>query len=259
MKRAILVLLGIPLLVGGAVAVLYAVAGGDISRLFTKSPALVYVVVTNTPTPIYMVVTNTPTPGSPQSTVTLAPTPEATAPIPMPTLTPNPPQPTATPALTPEATVPSPKIVPTTDVPLTADRIKEAERLWASSGVTHYRIRVREVHSLWCYYEISLEVQNEEIVAGTITAHYGPAQSCWAYTNGVVGEPVSLTPAQAARWTVPGLFKIAHEWEALDGAKDMRIFLEFDPELGYPTALSRDNTAALDDEMGLITLQFDPL
>lgn len=62
MKRAIRVLLGILLLVGGAVVVLFAVGGGDVSRLFTGSPEQVYVVVTNTATPIYMIVTNTPTP-----------------------------------------------------------------------------------------------------------------------------------------------------------------------------------------------------
>jgi len=199
-----------------------------------------------------MVVAATLTAAAPTATDT--PTP-----IPFPTHTPSSPQPTVALALTPEATAPPSGTVPTTDVPLTADLIEEAERLWEASRVTHYRIQVREVHSTWCYYEISLEVQNEEIVTGAITAHYGPARSCWNYTNGAVGEPVSLAPADAARWTVSGLFKIAHEWEVLNGAENMRILLRFDTELGYPSALLRDNEAALDDDMWLETLQFDPL
>jgi len=180
-------------------------------------------------------------------------------PIPSPTLTSSPPPPTVTLALIPTATAPSSGTAPTTDDPLTADQIQEAERLWAASRVTHYRLQVREVHSTWCYYEISLEVQNEAIVAGTITAHYGPARGCWNYTDGTVGEPVSLAPEDAARWTVPGLFRIAHEWQRLVGEKDMEILLRFDPEFGYPSALLRDNETIMDDDMWLETLRFDPL
>ncbi|MFN2218953.1 MAG: DUF6174 domain-containing protein [Anaerolineae bacterium] len=195
---------------------------------------------------------------TPTDTPTSTPLPTAT-PIPLPTPMPSSPQPTATLALTPESTVPTAGTVPATDVPPTVDLIEEAERLWETSRVTHYRIQVREVHSAWCYYEISLEVRNEEIITDTITAHYGPARGCWNYTNGAVGEPVSLAPEEATRWTVPGLFKIAHEWQELTGAENMRILLRFDTQLGYPSALLRDNETMMDDDIWLETLRFDPL
>ncbi|NLF03279.1 MAG: hypothetical protein GX601_20130, partial [Anaerolineales bacterium] len=95
--------------------------------------------------------------------------------------------------------------------------LQDAERQWQASGVTDYRIAVREVHSTWCYYDVAVEVQHGEAVSGTVTAHPGPASDCGLYVDGVVEEPVSLAPAEAARWTVPGLFEIAREWQALAG------------------------------------------
>jgi hypothetical protein len=58
---------------------------------------------------------------------------------------------------------------------------------------------------------------------------------------------------------VSGLFKIAHEWQGLTGLENMTIFLRFDTELGYPSALLRDNETMMDDDMWLETLRFDPL
>jgi Family of unknown function (DUF6174) len=137
--------------------------------------------------------------------------------------------------------------------------VGEAEKRWQASGVVDYRIQVREIQSTWCYYEINLEVQNNQVVTGTIIAYPGPAQSCWSYTDGVVQKPIALSPDAAARWTVPGLFELARDWEGLAGKKDMKIGLEFDPELGYPTSLHRDNIIAYDDDAGLSVLQFEPL
>lgn len=67
-----------------------------------------------------------------------------------------------------------------------------------------------------------------------------------------------LSPREGARWTVPGLFEIARGWRQLAGVADMRIVLEFDPELGYPTALLKDNVVAIDDELYLKTESFLP-
>lgn len=172
------------------------------------------------------------------------------------------PSPAPTPAVTitlpAEATAPTLEIEPTPDGSLLADLIKESEHLWETSRVTHYQIQVREVHNTWCYYDINLEVQNQQIVTGTITAHYGPVRYCWL-TEGVVEEPVGLAPGEAARWTVPGLFELAREWQALAGAEHMKIGLSFDTELGYPRRLSRDNQMAVDDDMWLETLHLAPL
>ena len=258
MKRTVVLLFALVLLLacGAPPAPTPDLAATRVAQAMAATMAAAAPTITGTPAPV-PVPTHTPSP--PQPTVTLALTPEATVPFPVPTHTPGSPKPTVTLALTPETAVPSSGTAATTDVPLTADLVEEAERLWEASGVTHYRIQIREVHSTWCYYEISLEVQNEEIVTGTITAHYGPARGCWAYTNGAVEEPVSLAPAEAARWTVPGLFKIAHEWVLLVGPENMRILLRFDTELGYPLALYRNKKEVHDDDMWLETLQFDPL
>ena len=140
-----------------------------------------------------------------------------------------------------------------------ASTVEGAEKRWQESGVTDYRIQVREVQSTWCSYEISLEVRGGQVVTGTVTASPGPARSCWNYTNGIIQKPVILPPDQAARWTVPGLFEIARQWEGLAGQKDMDVKLEFDPRLGYPRRLHLDNTVAYDDDTGLEVLQFEPL
>jgi hypothetical protein len=142
---------------------------------------------------------------------------------------------------------------------LQAGGVEEAEKRWQATDVASYRIQVREVQSTWCYYEINLEVQNGQVVTGTIIAYPGPAQGCWSYTDGVVRKPIALSPDEAARWTVPGLFEIARGWEGLAGQKDMEIALEFDPKLGYPTRLRMDNTVVYDDDAGLSVVQFEPL
>jgi hypothetical protein len=144
-------------------------------------------------------------------------------------------------------------------VSLEPNAVAEAEQCWTEGGVTDYRIQLREVQGTWCYYDIEVEVRADRVVTGTATAHLGPARGCWAYTEGVVEEPVSLSPDEAARWTVPGLFEIAHDLDSLAGRKDMKVVLEFDPALGFPTRLFRDNTVAMDDEEGLSVVQFERL
>ena len=137
-----------------------------------------------------------------------------------------------------------------------ADVVAEAEQRWQDSAVSDYRIQVRELQGTWCYYDVNTEVRGGQVVTSTITAHYGPARGCWNYTGGVVEEPVGLSPETAARWTVPGLFDIARQWEDLGGDKDLEIALEFDPKLGYPVRLFRDNTVAIDDQEGLSVVDF---
>jgi hypothetical protein len=140
-----------------------------------------------------------------------------------------------------------------------AGGVGEAEKRWQASNVVDYHIQVREVQSTWCYYEIDLEVRGGQVVTGTVTAYPGPARNCWNYTGGVIQEPVALSPDQAARWTVPGLLEIARQWEGLAGQKDMDVDLEFDPQLGYPIKLHKDNMVAYDDDTGLEVLQFEPV
>jgi hypothetical protein len=118
---------------------------------------------------------------------------------------------------------------------------------------------VGETHSIWCHYEISLEVRDGQVVTGTITAYPGPAQDCGAYTKGIVNEPLALSEEDAARWTVPGLFQEAYRWAAWTLRPDMEIKLEFDPELGYPQRIFHDHKTAVDDEGGLSVSQFERL
>jgi hypothetical protein len=136
--------------------------------------------------------------------------------------------------------------------------VKTAEARWATSAISDYRIHVREFHSVWCYYDIHLEVRSGEIVSGTITAHYGPAQSCWHHGLDVVDEPVDLSVETAAQWTVPGLFETAHRYQEWVGKENMEITLEFHP-FGYPLRLAHDNVEAYDDDGGLTVEHFEML
>jgi hypothetical protein len=140
-----------------------------------------------------------------------------------------------------------------------ATSVEEAERRWQSTGLTDYQIRVAETHSVWCTYHVSLEVQDSHVVSGTITAQPGPANSCWRYTDGVVGQPIDLSPAEATPWTVPGLFRFAHRCEAAMADEAMWVRLRFHPKLGYPTGLGLNNLEALDDDIWLRTLSFRQL
>lgn len=140
-----------------------------------------------------------------------------------------------------------------------ASKVQDAEARWQASGVTNYRIRVQEVRSIWCVYWIELEVRGEQIASATVTASPGPAQGCWEYTGGVIDEPIDLSPQDAERWTVPGLFRLARQLEPLAGEKDMEIEIEFDSDLGYPLRLARDDVQALDDDALLTTLHFERL
>jgi len=97
-----------------------------------------------------------------------------------------------------------------------------------------------------------VEVRGSQVVSATVTAHSGPAQGCSSYTQGVLERPVALASKEApAYWTVAGMFEIARDWQGQAGQKGLRVELEFDPELGYPRRIYRDDEAALDDDWGL--------
>ncbi len=138
-----------------------------------------------------------------------------------------------------------------------ASAVEQAKKRWQQKAITDYRIQLQEFRSVWCYYDIVAEVQGERVIAATTTAHYGPARSCGFYGDHAVDEPVALSPEQAARWTVPGLFEIASDLESRLGNQDWKIVLEFDPELGFPRKLSMDNEQAYDDDWGIVVLQVD--
>lgn len=162
--------------------------------------------------------------------------------------------------VTPTPTItPSPTKTPTPTRMSGAGSVEEAEARWQASGITDYRIKIHETHSVWCWYEVNLEVQQGQVVTGTVTAHRGPADDCRHYVNRIVGAPVGLSPTSGSRWTVPGLFEIARGWRAEAAEENLRILVEFNPKLGYPTLLRRDRAAALDDEISLEIWQFEPL
>ena len=131
---------------------------------------------------------------------------------------------------------------------------EDAVQRWQDSGVEDYRLRVREVHSIWCYYDLEVTVQDGQVVSATAAAHPGPARQCWHYDTGdVIDKPVAVDPGQAEHLTVPALLEMAQKLEALQGEKDWDIELEFDAELGYPLRLLQDNVEWLDDD-GLIAI-----
>jgi len=140
-----------------------------------------------------------------------------------------------------------------------ASTVQNAEARWQASGVTDYRIRVQEVRSIWCVYRIELKVRGGQIASATVTASPGPAQGCWDYTDGVIDKPIDLSPQDAERWTVPGLFELARQLEPLARQKDMEIQFEFDSDLGYPLRMARDDVQSLDDDTLLTTLYFERL
>ncbi|HSJ53562.1 MAG TPA: DUF6174 domain-containing protein [Anaerolineae bacterium] len=133
-----------------------------------------------------------------------------------------------------------------------AGPVGRAETRWEAAGAEAYRFHLREFRSVWCVYEVDLVVQGSQVMTATVTARPGPAQGCWDYTQGVVERPVALSPEEApTHWTIPGIFEIARDWQEQAGQKGLRVELEFDPELGYPLRIYRDNEAAYDDDWGL--------
>lgn len=138
--------------------------------------------------------------------------------------------------------------------------VGRAEGRWEAAGVEAYRLHLQEFRSVWCLYEVDLEVRDGQIVSATVTASPGPAQDCHQYTQGVIESPISLPVEEApAYWTVPGMFEIAHDWQDQAGRKGLRVELEFDTELGYPRRIHRDDEAAMDDDWGLSITDFQVL
>lgn len=130
--------------------------------------------------------------------------------------------------------------------------VGHAEARWQSAGVEAYRLRLREFQSVWCVYDVDLEVQADRILSATVTARPGPAGDCLQYTQGVFDSPVPLPADEApAHWTVSGMFEIAREWQEQAGQKGLRIELEFDPQLGYPQRIYRDDETVVDEDWGL--------
>ena len=140
-----------------------------------------------------------------------------------------------------------------------ASPVTQAEQRWREAGISDYRIQVREVHSIWCLYDAELEVRGGQVVSATVTAQPGPAQGCWQYVQGVIGEPIPIPVEEAQQWTVESLFETAHTLDVLAGRKDMEITLEFDPDLGYPLTLVSDNVQATDDDRMITVRHFEVL
>jgi hypothetical protein len=137
------------------------------------------------------------------------------------------------------------------------NQVDEAEVRWQNSGLVNYRIRLREFHSIWCFYDVGVEVRGGQVVAATATAHYGPAQSCGYYGDRVVDEPASVPPDKAAHWTVPALLETARTVEECLGKAGWRARLEFDPELGYPLTMALDDEQALDDDWSISVVHLE--
>lgn len=130
--------------------------------------------------------------------------------------------------------------------------VGHAEARWQAAGVEAYRLHLREFQSVWCVYDVDLEVQGNRVLSATVTARPGPAGGCLQYTQGIVESPVSLPADEApAHWTVSGMFDIARKWQEQAGQKGLLVELEFDPQLGYPQRIYRDDEAAVDDDWGL--------
>jgi hypothetical protein len=130
--------------------------------------------------------------------------------------------------------------------------VGRAEARWEAAGVEAYRLHLREFRSVWCVYEVDLEVRGSQVVSAAVTARPGPAQNCSDYTQGIVERPIAIPPEEApAYWTISGMFEIARDWQQQAGRKGLRVELEFDPELGYPQRIYRDDEAASDEDWGL--------
>jgi hypothetical protein len=140
-----------------------------------------------------------------------------------------------------------------------ADPVAEAEAHWLAAGVDAYRLEAREIRSIWCYYDLEVEVRAGQVVSALVTAHPGPAQACWHYGDVEYDVPAAIDPAEAADWTVPHLFEIARRLSEEQGARGMRITLEFHPELGYPTHLARDDEAVYDEDWAIAVTHLEQI
>ncbi|MGD8399088.1 MAG: DUF6174 domain-containing protein [Anaerolineae bacterium] len=140
-----------------------------------------------------------------------------------------------------------------------ADPVAAAEARWLAAGIDAYRLEAREVRSIWCYYDLEVVVRGGQVVSALVTAHPGPAQACWHYGDAEYDVPRDVDPAQAADWTMPHLFEMARHLSAEQGKHGIKITVEFDPDIGYPNRLARDDEAVYDEDWAITVTHLEQL
>jgi hypothetical protein len=126
-------------------------------------------------------------------------------------------------------------------------RITASEQTWQKSGITNYRITLKETRSTLApvAYTVVLTVQGGRIVDRQVTDCQIGGRPCASDY-----PPTSETD----QYTVPGLFSYAH---ALATGKDPQPTIDFDPKYGFPRAIT---LPALPDRGGArVVTRFDPL
>jgi len=124
--------------------------------------------------------------------------------------------------------------------------LNRAKILYRAQGITHYRLKVRHMRSIWHMQTYDIEVWNGEI---THTAACVPAPT--------EGGQCQVEPFDPADYTVEGLFDTVTWVLESDYANWANI--QYHTEYGYPKIISFNHPNILDEDNLWAVLEFELL
>lgn len=125
-------------------------------------------------------------------------------------------------------------------------KLNQAMKKWNAQGITHYRIGVWHMQSVWHLQTYEIEVDGDQIshTASCITA---PAES----------YKCEITEYDPNSFTIDGLFATAERILDKEGSKWVQV--RYNALYGYPEYIGYDHPEIWDEDVAWIVKTFDPL
>ncbi len=118
-------------------------------------------------------------------------------------------------------------------------KTSRAESLWKSHGLQNYFLEVGHASGLWHYQIHYITVRNGVVVDAYANCFDTPMDTA-------LEKNCEVEPFRTDEYTVSGLFRLAYQ--LLEKYPQESLYLEFDPEYGYPATIRYDDPEMVDEE-----------
>ena len=124
--------------------------------------------------------------------------------------------------------------------------LDKAQEKWDAQKITHYRMKVRHMQSIWHLQTYEIEVTGGEILHSA-TCIPAPSE----------GRTCEIEDYDPAEYTVDGLFETAR-WQ-LESEYAEWVKIKYDAKYGYPESILFDHPEILDEDNFWAVLEFEQL
>ena len=124
--------------------------------------------------------------------------------------------------------------------------LDQKERKWEAQEITHYRMKVHHMQSIWHLQVYEIEYADGEI-SHTATCMPAPAED----------GKCEVKDYDPAAYTVEGLFETAHRM--LESKESKWATVAYNAEFGYPESITFDDPNLIDEDSAWIVVSFEAI